>query len=226
MSNILNSSTISAKDMQKEDLLVAVDLETTGLDPHIHDMWEIAVIPFVPYTEENINKYPTVNTDNNTMLIGNYIILPSTFKARMRPQNPTTMNPKALEVGGVTKEELMAIPTNLYQVLNSFYEWKLEMYPEYRFIPVGHNFASFDKQFLIAKMNVYNYDQSFSHHCMDTKIIAKWLSMLGYDLGKSFSLPGLKKKLNINLDIKAHSAEGDALTTIALLSELENLIRN
>src|SRR4030042_1152018 len=194
---------LTIKDLQVKDLLVAVDLETTGLDPYLHDIWEIAVIPF--------------NND--------YKILPCTFKARIRPQNPMTMQQKALEIGGITKEKLMTISTNLYQVLNSFYEWKLEMYPEYRFIPVGHNYASFDKQFLIAKMNYFNYDQIFSHHCLDTKIIAKWLQSIGYSLGKKLSLQELKKYFHIEGDEKAHTAEGDCLTTIKLLEALNKLVK-
>lgn len=209
------SKDLTTKDLQVKDLLVAVDLETTGLDPYLHDMWEIAVVPFVKIDDM------TFHSDH---ILGDYKTLPCTFKARMRPQNPMSMQPKALEVGGITKEELMAIPTNLYQALNSFYEWKLEMYPEYRFVPVGHNFASFDKQFLIAKMNSFNYDQNFSHRCLDTKVICKWLQNLGHDLGKSLSLQGLRKFFGLE-EQPAHTSMGDCFTSIELLSTLNRLIR-
>lgn len=201
---------MTIKDMQTKDLLVAVDIETTGLDPHIHDMWEIAVIPF-KFIEDGYW----------------YELLPCTFKSKIRPQNPVTMQPKALEVGGVTKEELMSLPMNLYQVLNSFYEWKLEMYPEYRFVPVGHNYASFDKQFLISKMNYFNYDQNFSHHCLDTKIIAKYYQSIGFDLGKRLSLQGLKIHFNLdsNKQLLAHTSAGDAELSIQLLCSLNSLTR-
>ena len=196
-----NMSEITVKELQKEDLLVAVDLETTGLDPHLHDIWEIAVMPFT----------------------NNYQILPCTFKARIQPTNPVTMQDQALKICGVTKKELLEIPTNLYQVLHSFYEWKLEMYPEYRFVPVGHNYASFDKQFLIAKMNWFNYDQNFSYHCLDTQILAKWLNKIGYPIGNSFSLSALKERFKINTP--SHTAEGDAVACIHLLRELKNLVK-
>jgi DNA polymerase III epsilon subunit-like protein len=209
------SNEITVKDLQVKDLLVAIDLETTGLDPYLHDMWEIAVVPFVPKINDDFKS-------NN--VVGDYKVLPCTFKARMRPQNPMSMQSKALEIGNITKEELMAIPTNLYQVLNSFYEWKLEMYPTYRFVPVGHNYSSFDKQFLIAKMNSFNYDQSFSHHSLDTKIICKWLQHNGHDLGKKLSLQGLKKFFGLEEQV-AHSSMGDCLTCIELLSALNNLIK-
>jgi DNA polymerase III epsilon subunit-like protein len=201
------SNELTIKDLQVKDLLVSIDLETTGLDPYLHDMWEIAVVPF------ELNEYKTSAK-----------VLPCTFKARMRPQNPMSMQPKALEVGGVTKEELMAIPTNLFQILNSFYEWKLEMYPEYRFIPVGHNYVSFDKQFLIAKMNSFNYDQNFNHHSLDTKVIVKWLQSMGYSLGEKLSLQGLKKFFNLP-SRTAHTSEGDALTCIDLLCALNKLVK-
>lgn len=214
MSNTIVSKELTTKDLQVKDLLVSVDIETTGLDPYLHDMWELAIIPFVKTDNEDFIS---------TNIIGSYKILPCTFKAHMRPQNPISMQPKALEIGGVTKEELMAIPTNLYQVLNSFYEWKLEMYPEYRFVPVGHNYASFDKQFLIAKMNNFNYDQNFNHHVLDTKVIAKWLQSNGCDLGKSLSLQGLRKHFGLEAR-KAHTSEGDALTCIDLLSALNRMV--
>mgnify|MGYP002749758777 CR=1 FL=1 len=192
-------SKITPKDLQTKDLLVAIDLETTGLDPHLHDIWEIAIIPFK-----------------------NYEPLPCTFKARIRPSNPMTIQDEALKIGNVTKKTLINIPTNLYQVLSSFYNWKLEMYPEYRFVPVGHNYAAFDKQFLIAKMNYYNYDQNFSHHCLDTKIIGRWLKSLGYDLSEKLSLNNFKEKFNIQQ--KSHCAEGDALACIELLKKFKELI--
>lgn len=211
---------LTTKDLQVKDLLVSIDIETTGLDPHLHDIWEISIMPFISTDNKDFNI--PINKNN---IIGDYKILPYTFKARMRPQNPMSMQQKALEVGKVTKEVLMAIPTNLYQVLNGFYEWKLEMYPEYRFIPVGHNYASFDKQFLIAKMNSFNYDQNFSHHCLDTKIIAKWLQSNGYDLGKKLSLQGLRSHFKLNNEDKAHTSEGDCLTTIRLLDTFNKLIK-
>lgn len=209
------SNELIIKDLQVKDLLVAVDIETTGLDPYLHDIWEIAIIPFTKVEDT------TFYSDH---IIGNYKILPCTFKARMRPQNPMSMQQKALEVGGITKEQLMAIPTNLYQVLNSFYEWKMETYPEYRFVPVGHNYSSFDKQFLIAKMNSFNYDQNFSHHSLDTKIICKWLQQLGFNLGKKLSLQGLKAHFNLT-EGNAHTSYGDCLTSIALLNSLNKLIK-
>lgn len=209
------SSELTTKDLQVKDLHVAVDIETTGLDPYLHDMWEIAVVPFIK--KEDTTFY-------SDTILGDYKVLPCSFKARMRPQNPMVMQQEALTVGGVTKEQLMAIPTNLYQVLNSFYEWKLEMYPEYSFVPVGHNYACFDKQFLIAKMNSYNYAQNFSHHSIDTKIIAKWLQDLGFNLGKKLSLQELKKFFNLK-EQKAHTAFGDALTCIELLGNLNRLVK-
>lgn len=208
------SSELTTKDLQVKDLYVAVDIETTGLDPYLHDMWEIAVVPFI--------KKEDTTFDSNFVL-GDYKIL-SSFKARMRPQNPMSMQLQALEVGNITREELLAIPTNLYQALNSFYEWKLEMYPEYSFVPVGHNYACFDKQFLIAKMNSYNYDQNFSHHSIDTKIIAKWLRDLGFNLGKKLSLQKLKAHFNLT-ESNAHTAYGDCLTSIELLSSLNKLVK-
>ena len=73
-------------------------------------------------------------------------------------------------------------------------------------------------------MNAYNYDQNFSRHCLDTKILCKWLEYKGSLTAPKLSLQSLRQQLNLDLDLPAecvpHSALGDCLTVIALLSHL------
>jgi DNA polymerase-3 subunit epsilon len=67
--------------LKERDLLI-VDLETTGLDPIIHEVLEVAAIRV---HQESLE-------------------IQSTFTAKVVPQHPFTAEPKALEVNGYTLE--------------------------------------------------------------------------------------------------------------------------
>lgn len=108
--------------MAKDKKIFWFDTETTGTDPKIHGIVQLAVL----------------------MEINNEIV--DTFHAKMRILAGKKVDPKALEVTGFTHDEVTAQFENPFNVLDELYTFMAKHgtgFKEDRFIMAGYN-ADFD----------------------------------------------------------------------------------
>jgi len=188
-----------------ENLLTAMDLETTGLDPLHHDIVQICLLPLCPYTLEPHPKYRP-------------------FYQNVRPRRPENADPQAMAINGLDMEDLMVCPT-AEQVEDAIVEWRatIDLPVGKRLIPLAQN-SSFDVSFMQQFLGGDLYGQIFSRRGRDTMYFSAALadraSYLGFALPFSdFGLKGLCKHFGINID-GHHDAMADCIATAQVYREL------
>ena len=185
--------------------LCAVDVETTGLDPKIHEIWQICILPL----------------DSNGELRRG--IMP--FYTTLKMENPHIIDTGNIRISKDTICEVQLRGMDKEDAKDALLEWmkKLEL-PYTKFgepkhiIPLAHNFA-FDRAFLQAWLGDM-FSQVFDYRSMDTMIIAQYLN----DRAAVHAEPPPYQKLNlrwlstmINAPIEqAHDALHDCVATAAV----------
>jgi len=157
-----------------------VDTETTGLDPHWHEIIQICILPldsnFVPRTD----------------------IVP--FYVNLKPANPERADPAALKankirlseiaISGHDKEKAKDLLATWIQKLGlSTTKWGTSK----RIIPLGQNYP-FDKGFIQAWLGIEEYDQIFDHRHRDTMTVGLYLNDRAGMHGESVPFPKVNLK--------------------------------
>ena len=193
--------------------MCAIDTETTGLDPFLHEMWQIAIVPLdhqlkprkdvhAFYIEMKLEKPELIDWDVPVM-----------------KKNRALIN-RAQQSG---HDQLAAT--------DMFVEWvgKLGL-PETKWgnrkkiIPLGHNYA-FDKAFIQQWLGTELYEENFHYHFRDSMIAAGFLSDHAGIHGESavpfpnISLTKMASKLDVTLP-RDHDALQDALATAEVYRRL------
>jgi DNA polymerase III epsilon subunit-like protein len=139
------------------NLLCAVDTETTGLDPEVHDIVQIAVLPL----DSEIRP-----------LEG---ILP--FNMHLKPKRPQNADPKALKINRLNLVELIERGMEPDRGADIFMEWfeKLNLGYNKRIAPLGHNYP-FDRGFIHGWLGPKNYEFAFDYHVRDSVSAALFLN--------------------------------------------------
>lgn len=180
------------------------DLETTGTDPKMHGIHQIAgMIKINGETKERFN-----------------------FKVRPKPG--AIMAKEALEVGGVTEEQIMAYPP-----MNEVYRQLMKMIDKYvdkynkqdKLFLIGYNNSSFDngmfRQWFSDNGDKY-FGSLFWSNCEDAMVLATAPLMKVRHLMPDFKLKTVAKHLGIEVDeTKLH----DALYDIELTEAIYNKCR-
>jgi DNA polymerase III epsilon subunit-like protein len=128
-------------------ILCAVDIETTGLEPGFHEIWQICVLPL------------------DSDLKPSKVILP--FYMDLKPEMPENADPKAISREKLTQACLRGM--NQYKAADMLVEWfekKLGLAMEKRIMPLGCNYA-FDQIFLRLWMGNKSYAQVFDGRYRD-----------------------------------------------------------
>ncbi len=161
--------------MKKEsrmNVICAVDIETTGLDPFRDEILQLAIVPldFLPKAGQ-VRNMSSQRHDSQT--------LPDDVREVRRPLNirikalmPERMSAEVRKITGLDPCEGL----NLFDARKAVNDWLRENNIE-KVIPVGHNYTKFDGPFLRNSQAV-NYDEVFSHHELDTLIIARFANKL------------------------------------------------
>ena len=182
--------------------LIYIDTETTGLDPRLHALTEIACIVVVNGQE----------IDKKLLYIN-----PSSYKKMM------TIDPQALEFRNVTLEEVEAYPSSKDQFEDfiSFLDQYVDKYDkEDKFQIVGYNIG-FDIGFLkewFADNDHKYYGSYFSHKDIDVFALVKHLKLLYMLDTPNDKLETLCKHFGIEID--AHNALSDIEATRSLYKAL------
>ena len=176
----------------------SIDIETTGLQSGLHEIVELSVI----LHDENFKPVET-------------------FTSKIKPMRPEIVEPEALIINNLSLSDLKDCATPA-QVRNAFFDWHENIIGNKKIIPLGHNYGSFDSQFLRYFFGHF-YDEIFHYKCRDTHALAQGLKDCGLlELTQSLSLKNLCEKFAI--PHKAHSSYGDAMGALILYRALVKLI--
>ena len=161
-----------------------IDTETTGLDPSVHELLEVAIV-----TEEVSESAPFERA------------VTTTWSAKILPERIHINEPKALEVNGYTPEKwASAVP---------FSEVAQEIADKLKDgVIVGHN-VRFDLDFLGAEFKRAGIDPKLPYHNIDTVTLAYEHWSLSGECAR-VSLDPLRVHLGLTL-AQHHSAVKDAM---------------
>ena len=117
--------------------LCAIDVETTGLEDDVHDIWDIAIIPLDSQMRPELDILP--------------------FNIEMRPQNL-----EAIDYGFVNRpniERLLKSALEPTVAVDLFVEWvkRLDLPENKRIVPLAHNWI-FDSGFIRRWMGRATYN--------------------------------------------------------------------
>jgi DNA polymerase III epsilon subunit-like protein len=194
------------------NVLCAMDVETTGLDPHHHEIWQIAILPL----DSNIE----VRKD----------VMP--FCIEIKPEHPERANEDIQHKLSNREAYIKACERGFDQekakdLLEIWIErLKLpctEFGTPKRIMPLGQNFG-FDKGFITRWLGVEMYNQYFDYHYADTMVAAMYLN----DRAGMHAEPIPFSKINLTylastLKIdhpRAHTALGDCVVTAEVYKQM------
>lgn len=188
------------------NLLCAIDTETTGFNPELHEVLEIAVIP-LDFNFEIHTLFPPF-----TMMIR-----PSRF-------NPNDVRPPGLTDSKIAKYKLYGLEEQ--HAADVFTEWfeKLNLGPGKKIMPLAHNWP-FDRSMIQSWLGPKNYEHVFHFHFRDTMALANTMNDIA-ELKNYEVIPHPKKdlgslcyKYGVNLE-NAHTAIDDARATGQLYAQM------
>lgn len=190
----------------------AIDIETTGLDPHWHEIIQLAIIPldseFKPRKD----------------------ILP--FDIFIKPLYPERIDPESFKVHKKTLIQVQQFGFDPETAKDLLEEWinKLGLplnasgFNRCKIIPLGHNYLAFEYGFIRRWLSIDQYEEWFHFHPRDTMIAALYLNdHAAFHAEKvpypKVSLSYLCNLLNVEL-LTAHDALSDAVATAEIYRKL------
>ena len=186
-------------------LLCAVDTETTGLDPKVNEIIQIAILPLGPDLKPNKNFMP--------------------FNMHLQPTRPEHINPKAMSVNKIDLNWIMQHGIDPFQAADLLEEWfdKLNLPINKKILVLGQNYC-FDRGFIGEWLGPQTYDYIFHYHYRDAMVAAIYLNDRAASFGEKppfnrISLNNLCNKLEVE-NIRAH----DALEDCKMVAECYRLM--
>lgn len=187
-----------------DNVLAAMDVETTGREPGVNEVCQLAVVTLDCHLEPIQHFYTNI-----------------------RPSKPQNIHADAVATHGLTLEVLMEAPDK-YKVTEMFWEWfqKLNLVPGKRLVPLVHN-AQFDIPFVQDLFGLEFFYDVFGYPTRDTQaVICGMMDKAAYNGTKCpfnrASLGNACEALGVQLD-DAHDALADALATARVYQRLLSL---
>ena len=190
--------------------LCAIDCETTGLDPYIHEIIQLCILPL------DLHMRPRKD------------VLP--FNIYLKPESPELATREAMKVNKIDLTHLARFghhPNAAEDLLLSWLD-KLQLGynswgNRYKIIPLAHNWV-FDRSFIMRWLGVEAFNDIFHYHYADTMAAAQFLNDHTAVHGDSVPFSKVKlswvaKKLGITHG-KAHDALADCITTAEVYRKL------
>lgn len=184
-----------------DNVLAAVDTETTGRDPCRNEIIQIGIV----LADVHLNP------------VGQ-------FYTNICPQYPDRISPDAVAAHGITYEELKSAPSK-YEATDSLWEWfqSLNLAPGKRLIPLCHN-SQFDIPFIQSMLGHDMFYEVFGYPTRDTQAMCVALNDQAAYNNVPCPFPYVKlgvvcETLGISLD-NAHDALADALATLRVYQAL------
>lgn len=177
-----------------DNVLAAMDVETTGREPGRHEVCQLAII--------------TLDCHLNPV---------NQFYTNICPEYPQRIHPDATATHGLTLDVLQQAPDR-YQAADDLWDWfqSLGLIPGKRLIPLCHN-CQFDIPFVQHFLGLDMFYEVFGYPTRDTQaVVTAMMDKAAYQGTKTpFDYAGLGKcceALGVKLD-DAHDALADALAT-------------
>ena len=177
-------------------LMAAIDLETTGTQPGVHEIIQIAVVPL----DANFQPMEGIRP----------------FYTTVRPDHPERASAGAQLKHGIPMEELLLHAPSSEKVKDWLVDWFESLHLPIRrcLVPLAHNWA-FESSFLKAWLGVEMVDQLFHSHARDSMLYATALNDRAACAGdpvhfQRVSLGYLCRQLNV-VNSNPHDALADCL---------------
>lgn len=189
----------------EDNLLVAIDLETTGLRAGWHEIIQIAIVPL----DSNLKPFKEI----------------SPFYSNLRPLHPERASSRAGSIHGLSLKELVKIaphPDCISELLHSWFE-NLNLPAKNILIPLAHNWA-FESAFLTAWLGVEGKSELFHAHARDSMILSIGINdraaMKGEPIPfRSVGLAAMCKNLRV-INVNPHDALSDCLAEAEVYRKL------
>lgn len=190
--------------------LVAIDIETGGLDPYYHEILQIAILPL----DSNIQ----VRRD----------VMP--FYIEMAPDYPQRVEPEAIKKNGLDLIRITGRGFDSDKAKDLLEDWvnKLKLpYTNYgnrkRLMPLAHNWQ-FDSAFIKRWLGMEMFSDIFDGRARDTQETAAYLNDRAAMRGdvvpfSKINLSWLCNKLNVE-NAHAHDALQDCIATAEVYRRL------
>lgn len=180
------------------NLLCAVDVETTGLIPGHHDIWQVAILPLDSFIKPLTTVLP--------------------FYMNMKIRCPEHIEPKAIKLPreDFARSQQCAIePFSCADLLDEWFN-RLRLPIHKKIIPLAQNWP-FDRSFLIEWLGILSFEHIFNPVFRDTMVAAAFDSDLSDFksepiLFTQHNLPFISTRLGVK-NLKPHDALQDAITT-------------
>lgn len=187
------------------NLLVAVDIETTGSQAGWHEIIQIGMVPL----DHNLDPCTEIRP----------------FYTNIAPLYPERADPESTRVHGLDLNELMIHAPARDRVEEDFVRWveKVELAFDRRLVMLAHN-CPFETKFISAWLGQKTYDTFFNHQSRDTMSVAIGINDMAFQRGRKppferVSLSWLCNHFAIVND-RPHDALADALVTAPLYKKL------
>lgn len=178
------------------NLLVSVDLETTGRRPGYHEIIQIACVPL------DSDLKPAKGL--------------SPFYTEIKPNFPERVEPQAQFKHNIPMERLLTDAPDQDKVKDLFVEWfeRLDLPMKKSLVPLAHNWA-FESSWMKEWLGITLFDEIWFSHARDGMLLAIAINDKAAMRGEALpfnrvGLGSLCRKFNI-VNISAHDALADAL---------------
>jgi DNA polymerase III epsilon subunit-like protein len=182
-------------------LLVAIDLECTGVRAGYHEPIQIAIVPL----DSDCKPIQDVRP----------------FYTQIKPLYPERAEVEATKVHGLDIDDLILYGLHPDKVLDLLVEWvnDLKIPADKKLIPLAHNWT-FESSFLHAWLGADMMTEIFSGHARDGMLLALSMNDKAFFAGEpvpfnTVGLAALAKHFNITNE-RPHDALCDALTEAAV----------
>lgn len=194
------------------DQLCAIDTETTGLSPFIHEIIQLCILPL----DSDILPRKDVEP----------------FYIMLKPEHPERIDKEAMKINHLNLDKLMSQGIDHIQAIDLLEYWFEKLRLPFtrggsrkRVIPLGQNYG-FDRAFLYKWLGIELYNYLFHYHHRDTMCAAAYLNDSAAAHAERVPFSKLKltyvaAQLNIEFDpASAHDALGDCLRTAEVYRRL------
>ena len=190
-------------------MICAIDCETTGLDPEVHEIVEITFLPL------DFNLQPRKDVPF--------------FDIQIRPENEELIDFEAFKINNVDYYKLMQTGMDKYDAAELFVEWfgKLRLLETKRIMPLAHNWE-FDCEFIKKWLGPKTFHYHIDGRYRDTMSTAQFINDKADSAGRAIPFPKVNlsyiaSQLKVTHN-NAHTALGDCIVTAQVYKELITLI--
>jgi len=159
------------------NLLCAIDCETTGLSPTYHEIIQIAIVPLDNWLEPR-KDVPV-------------------FDLKIRPDYLDRIDLKSMEINRVQLESLIESGVSKersFELFEHYFMTKLKPPEGKKIVPLGYNIAAFDLPFINDWMGNHAFRHYIHGHSRDAMLTACYLNDVADLHAEQVPFPNLKLK--------------------------------